>query len=137
MFSVYINKETMEKKRINTIQELSLTFSIQLVSYKNNVLSKKSFTHTNQLIRAGTAIGAMIREAQEPESRKDFIHKMKIAAKEAEETEYWLIVTAIDYPGEEIEVLKDLILQIKRMLSKIIATSIANAEKPKNQDLQM
>ena len=44
----------------------------------------------NQLLKAGTSIGANIREAQNSESKADFIHKMKIAAKEADEAEYWL-----------------------------------------------
>ena len=44
----------------------------------------------NQLFKSGTSIGSNVREAQNAESKADFIHKMKIAAKEADETEYWL-----------------------------------------------
>ncbi len=50
----------------------------------------KKYVITRQLMRSGTSIGANIREAQDAESNQDFIHKLKFAAKEADETEYWL-----------------------------------------------
>ena len=114
----------MEEKKSNTIQDLSLQFSIHLMKYEANITTKKSIIHMNQLIRSGTSIGAMVREAQGAESRKDFIHKMKIAFKEAEEAEYWLILTGIAYPSAEVEDLKDFVIQIKKILSRIISTSI-------------
>ena len=51
---------------------------------------KKEFVLSKQLLRSGTNPGAMVREAQNAESRKDFIHKLKIAQKETSETMYWL-----------------------------------------------
>ena len=76
-----------------------------------------------QLLRSGTSIGANIREAQNAESKADFIHKMKIAAKEADETVHWLQLCnkSEGYPGCNalIAVCEDLV----RILSKIIGTS--------------
>lgn len=78
-------------------------------------------------MRCGTSIGANIHEAQNPESRADFIHKLKIAAKEADETEYWLLLCkfAESYPFQE-EILENL-QDIKRIINKIINTAKSNA----------
>ena len=75
---------------------------------------------SNQVLKSGTSIGANVREAQNAESKNDFIHKMKIAAKEADETVYWLILcqTSEHYPNCD-ELLKDLD-DIFRIIGKII-----------------
>ncbi len=77
----------------------------------------------NQILKSGTSIGANVWEAQNAEGRSDFIHKMKIAAKEADETEYWLRLCdkAGNYPNCK-ELLTDC-SSIIRVLSKIIASS--------------
>ena len=77
----------------------------------------------NQLLRAATSIGTNVREAQNAEGKGDFIHKMKIAAKEGDETEYWLLLcnNSDDFPNCQ-ELLKDCTSIIK-VLSKIIASS--------------
>lgn len=77
----------------------------------------------NQLFRSGTSIGANVREAQNAESKIDFIHKMKIAAKETDETEYWLLLCKANssYPNPD-----NLIAQIDsihKILSKIISST--------------
>ncbi len=120
----------MEEHKKVMIKELSLEFSIDLLAYLKKVTATKTLLSTSQLIRAGTAVGANIREAQGAESRKDFIHKMKIAYKEAEETEYWIILFGNDHPMPENEELRNKILRILKMLSKIISTSVANSNKP-------
>ncbi len=76
-----------------------------------------------QLLEAGTSIGANVREAQNAESKADFIHKMKIAAKEADETDYWLFLCnhSQNYPKNEL--LNDKLQAIIKILSKIISTS--------------
>lgn len=78
----------MEKIKNNLIVDLSLTFSLQIIDFTELLESKRKFTMANQLFRSGTSIGANIRESQNAESKADFIHKLKISAKEAEETEY-------------------------------------------------
>jgi four helix bundle protein len=128
--SIYIDKKNMEEHKKVMIKELSLEFSIDLLAYLKKVTATKTLLSTSQLIRAGTAVGANIREAQGAESRKDFIHKMKIAYKEAEETEYWIILFGNDHPMPENEELRNKILRILKMLSKIISTSVANSNKP-------
>jgi four helix bundle protein len=122
----------METK--NTVQSLSLEFSIQLLGIESKLSSSKIGLHSNQIMRSGTAIGALIREAQGAESRKDFIHKMKIAYKEAEETEYWLaLFVAVNQDFENSQVL-DLLIQIKKMLSKIISSTVRNMNNTKGKE---
>lgn len=53
---------------------------------------KKEFVTSKQMLRSGTAIGALVREAEQAESKSDFVHKMAIALKEANETEYWILL---------------------------------------------
>ncbi len=120
----------MEQKRKKTVKEVSLEFSIELIDYERVVSATRSASWLGQLVRSGTAIGAMIHEAQGAESRKDFIHKMKLAYKEAEETEYWLILSRRKYPEHGQGILPDLLIQLKKMLSSIISTCIANTHKP-------
>jgi four helix bundle protein len=78
----------MEKK--NIILELSFQFALLTIEYCSILNENKHFVIAQQLLKSGTSIGANIREAQSVESKIDFIHKLKIAEKEAEETEYWL-----------------------------------------------
>jgi len=89
--------------------------------------TNRKFIIANQILKSGTSIGANIREAQNAESKADFIHKMKIAAKEADETEYWLLLCQFskNYPFDE-NLLKDL-KEIIIILSKIISTSKNNS----------
>jgi four helix bundle protein len=76
--------------REGPIVKKSLDFSILIVNYCESLESKRKFIIANQLLKSGTSIGANVFEAQHSESRLDFIHKMKIALKEANETFYWL-----------------------------------------------
>jgi four helix bundle protein len=80
------------------------------------------------LLKSGTSIGANVREAQSAESLNDFIHKMKIAAKEADETEYWLMLCnhSKNYP-DTIE----LILKNKELI-KLLTTIISNSKSKLN-----
>ena len=74
-----------------------------------------------QLVRAGTSIGASVAEAQSAETISDFVHKLKIADKEANETYYWLSILEKQMPGFGTTLNADLI-EIKRLLSSIITT---------------
>ncbi len=76
----------------NPILKLSIEFSLLIVEYCDQLQSLKKYTISNQLLRAGTSIGSNSFEAQNAESKADFIHKIKIAAKEADETQYWLLL---------------------------------------------
>ena len=75
----------------NVIKEKSFEFGKRIVRLCIYIeMNKKEFVLTKQLKRSGTAPGALVREAEHAESLNDFIHKMNIALKEANETDYWL-----------------------------------------------
>src|SRR5690554_4374905 len=117
----------------NEIVEVSFDFALQIVSYCETLEQNKKFVIASQLLKSGTSIGANIREAQNAESILDFIHKMKLAAKEAEETEYWLLLCnkSENYPPSA-ELLLTL-SSIKKLLSKIISTTKKKISKSPNQ----
>ena len=104
----------------------SIDFSVGIRNYCNSLYSKRETTIANQLLRSGMAIGANISEAQQAESRSDFIHKMKIAAKEASETLYWLsICEKSNIAGFQQELINEL-KQLISIISKIIITAKRN-----------
>ena len=75
----------------NILKEKSFRFAIRIVElYKYLIKTQSENTMSKQILRSGTAIGAIIREAEYAESTKDFIHKFSIGLKEANETKYWL-----------------------------------------------
>ena len=77
--------------RDNVIKNKSYLFAVRIVNlYKFLSEEKKEFVLSKQVLRSGTSIGANVREAEQAESKADFIHKLSIALKEANETEYWL-----------------------------------------------
>lgn len=123
--------ERIEKKynpdiKENLIVNLTFQFALEIINFTEKLEADKKFLVAKQLIKSGTSIGANVREAQNAESKADFIHKIKIAAKEADETEYWLEICdqSANYPDCKIQLEK--ILTIKKVLSKIIATSKNN-----------
>ena len=73
------------------IGEKSMVYAIRIVNlYKYLVLQKNEHVLSKQLLRSGTSIGANTRESKNAQSRKDFLTKLSIALKEADEKEYWL-----------------------------------------------
>ena len=75
----------------NVLKLKSFAFALRMIKlYKYLIVSKKEFVMSKQLLRSGTSVGAMIREAQNAESKPDFIHKLAIGQKECDETLYWL-----------------------------------------------
>ena len=113
----------MRNDKENLIVDLTFSFSLRIIEYTEDLEAKKKYNLSNQLFRSATSIGANVREAQNAESKNDFIHKMKIAAKEADETEYWLSLCSKskNYPDCD-KLLKD-IESIIKILSKIISSS--------------
>ena len=87
----------------NAIRDKSFAFALRVVKLAKYLEGKKKeFVLSRQVLRSGTAIGALVREAQHAESKADFIHKMSIALKEANETLYWLeLLSQGAYIGEE------------------------------------
>lgn len=113
----------MRNDKENLIVTLTFDFAKSIMLYTEELESLKKFNISNQLFKSGTSIGANVREAQNAESKNDFIHKIKIAAKEADETEYWLMLCKENknYPDTEELLLK--VQSIIRVISKIIASS--------------
>ncbi len=110
----------------NIILEKTFQFSLEIIQFSEVLNEMKKYVIAKQLLRSGTSIGANVREAQSPQSRADFIHKIKIALKEAEETEYWLLlINASDGYPKNNKLEKD-IIEIKLILSKIVSTSKNN-----------
>ena len=113
----------MRNDKDNIIVALSFEFALNIIEYAEILEENRKYIIGRQLLRSGTSIGANIREAQNAESKADFIHKMKIAAKEADETEYWLLLCKMskNYPVNEL--LYEKLNIIIRILSTIISTS--------------
>jgi four helix bundle protein len=113
----------MRNDRPNKIVELTFQFSLEITSFSESLNERGKKVVSNQLIKSGTSIGANVREAQNAESKVDFIHKMKIAAKETDETKYWLeLVNSLEnYPSDEF--LLQQVSEIEKVLSKIISSS--------------
>ncbi len=79
----------------NVVKSKSFAFAVRIVKlYQFLVDKKKEFVMSKQLLRSGTRVGAMVREAEHAETKPDFIHKMAIAQKEINETLYWLELLA-------------------------------------------
>ena len=75
----------------NIVKDKSFAFALRVVKLTNYLQSeKREFVLSKQVLRSGTAIGALVREGEHAESRADFVHKMTVALKEANETLYWL-----------------------------------------------
>ena len=74
----------------NIIKEKSFRFAIDTINIYKHLVGKNEYILSKQLLRAGTSVGANIREAMDGQSKKDFLSKMNIALKELKEVEYWL-----------------------------------------------
>ena len=113
----------MKKENENLIVKLSLGFALDIIAYSEKLEELKKYIIARQLLKSGTSIGANVREAQNAESKADFIHKMKIAAKEAGETEYWLTLCELSPSYPKSENLKEKLGSLINIISKIIITS--------------
>ena len=107
----------------NVILDKSFRFALRIIEFAAVLEAGHKFVIAKQILRSGTSIGANIRESQSAESKADFIHKLKIAEKELNETEYWLLLCKYsnNYPDPD-NLLKD-ISEMKKILGTIISTS--------------
>jgi four helix bundle protein len=111
----------MEKD--NLIVNLTFQFALDIIVFTELLEQNKKYNLANQFFRSGTSIGANVREAQGCESKADFIHKMKVAYKEAGETKYWLeLCMQSDNYANPDKLLVD-IVSILKILGKIISSS--------------
>ncbi|MGB0774953.1 MAG: four helix bundle protein [Akkermansiaceae bacterium] len=116
-------------KSANAIRDKSFTFALRVVKL-NRFLTreKQEYVLSKQLLRSGTAIGAMVREAEHAESKADFIHKLSIALKEANETDYWieLLHQSDTITSQQHASLLPDITELIKLLISIIKTSKHN-----------
>lgn len=81
------------EKSKSPLRDQSYTFAIKIVKLGQTLVSeKKEYVLSKQVLRSGTAIGALIRESEFAASKADFINKLTVSLKEANETEYWLML---------------------------------------------
>jgi four helix bundle protein len=116
----------------NIIKLKSFTFALRIVKlYQFLSSEKKEFILSKQLLRSGTAIGALVRESEHAESKLDFIHKLAIAQKEANESDYWLeLLFQSDYLSEtQFQSLNSDILEINKILASIIISTKNNLKR--------
>lgn len=118
-----------EKFDENPLLKLSFEFALKVINYCEGIQEKKKYEMARQLFKSGTSIGANAMEAQNAESKADFIHKIKIAAKEAEETQYWLWLCKYSLTYPECDKLIESAEEINKILGKIIFTSKQNQTK--------
>lgn len=119
----------MSEKRENIVMNKSYAFALRIIKlYKHLVAEQKEYVLSKQVLRSGTAIGALVKEAEHAQSKADFINKMNIALKEANETEYWLMLLKdSDYFDEKsfLSIHADSSELIK-LLASIVKTSRQN-----------
>ncbi|MEJ4089897.1 four helix bundle protein [Galbibacter orientalis] len=114
----------MRNDKENFIVNHSFKFSLAIIQFSEELRGLYKYEMASQIFRSGTSIGANIAEAQNAESKADFIHKFKIAAKEADEVKYWLkLCLACPYYPCPDGILLDDLKSIILVISKIIATS--------------
>jgi len=106
----------------NAIVSMTFDLALSVWDLAEELKEKRKFEVAGQLFRSGTAIGALVREAQNGESLADFVHKMKVALKEADGTEYWLLLCRARNIENAMPCLEHL-LPIIKVLNKIISTS--------------
>lgn len=113
----------------NVIKNKSFAFAIRVVKlYQFLCETKKEFILSKQLLRSGTAVGALVREAEHAESKSDFKHKMSIAQKEINESLYWLeLLKETSYlTNEQFQTINADAVEIIKLLTSIVKTTKTN-----------
>jgi four helix bundle protein len=117
---------------MSVIRDKSFSLAIRIVKlYQYLKTEKTEFVMSKQILRSGTSVGANIREAEQAESKKDFIHKLSIAQKEANETIYWLeLLRATEFIDDKsFESIHQDTTEVMKIISKSIITSKKNLAK--------
>jgi len=108
----------------NELLEVTFQLALRVIEYSELLEDRRKYVIARQLLKSGTSIGANSREAQGAQSKTDFIHKLKIAYKEAEETDYWFALCKYseNYPNPNEE-MTNLLKSSLRILGKIISST--------------
>ncbi|MDD3545200.1 MAG: four helix bundle protein [Kiritimatiellae bacterium] len=123
--------ESGQRAKPNPIQSKFFAFALRAVKMAQYLRDeKREFVLSNQAIRSGTAIGALVREAEHAQSKADFVNNMSIALKEANETDYWIdLLHESDYlTREHYDSIHPDIQELIKLLVSIVKTSKAGAE---------
>ncbi len=115
-----MKKELIEK---NPLLKLSFEFSILILEYCDLLDHLHRYTISKQLSRSGTSIGANAMEAQNGESKADFIHKIKIAAKEADETQYWITLCEFADGYPDTNMISSKLVELQKIINAILGTA--------------
>lgn len=113
----------------SAVRNKSFAFAVRVVRLFQYLQDdKKEFILSKQVFRSGTAIGALVREAEQGESKADFVHKLAIALKEANETDYWLdLLQETGYlPTNAFDSMKTDLVELLRLLTSIIKSTRAS-----------
>lgn len=123
-------------KKESVVMNKSYAFALRVVKlYKYITIEKKEYVLSKQLLRSGTAIGALIKEGEHAQSKADFLNKMNVSLKEANETEYWIqLLRDSEYISikQSISILED-VLEIIRLLTSIVKTTKGTLIKQKQK----
>lgn len=116
-------KNLQELEKENVIVYKTFQYALDIIEFNEKLKKEKHWSLADQLFRSGTSVGANVWEAQDGESKKDFIHKMKIAAKEGRENRFWLLLCHYSDHLPSPDMLLEKNTEIRKILNKIIATS--------------
>jgi four helix bundle protein len=115
----------MGNREDSIILKKAFEFALKIIALNKELINNNEFVLSKQVLRSGTSIGANINEALGGVSTKDFQHKLSIALKEANETEYWIKLLKFSETAET-EILLNEIIEIRKILTSIILTSKSN-----------
>jgi four helix bundle protein len=116
----------------NAVLEKSFDFAVRMVELSRYLVQgKREYVLSKQVLRSGTSIGALVREAQHAESNADFVHKLSIALKEANETDYWLLL--LYKTGYLTESQYDSLKADIETLLKLLVSIIKSSKKKRSQ----
>lgn len=121
-FAAIFTKPIYMQAKPNPLKTKSLQFAVDIIEFTTALNEMRQYVVAKQLTKSGTSIGANIYEAQTPESRNDFVHKLKIAAKEASETDFWLEVCRTSPHLPDPGMLEGNLKEIQKMLTSSINT---------------
>ncbi len=121
----------MSETKDNPLKEKSYAFALKIIFTTKQMNENKEYVLAKQLLRSGTAIGALVEEANQAESKADFIHKLSIANKEASETHYWLRLLKDSNTLDSIlaSQLIEYCRELEKLLTAILKTTKNNLKK--------
>lgn len=122
------------KQTGNLIVDLTFQFALDVTEFTEGLIEMKRFALANQLFKSGTSVGANVREAQAPQSRKDFIHKLKLSEKELNETDFWMDICRYSshLPSPPEKMFADA-KSIRKVMGKILASTYRGGQDQEEQ----